>query len=61
MPGDSTHPLRERSDLPLEQRVEVYREAAAQLMDFVWWWVKLTEAERAEYRRQGFPDIPLEL
>jgi hypothetical protein len=55
----STHPLRERPDLPLEQRVEHYREQLAQLMDFVWWRVKLTDAEREAYRRQGFPDITL--
>ena len=58
---DSTHPLRERSDLTLEHRVEHYREQCARLMDFVWWWVKLTDAQRAEYRRQGFPDISLDL
>ncbi len=58
---NSTHPFRERADLPLEQRVEEYREQTARLADFVWWWVKLTDAQRADYRRQGFPDITLEL
>jgi hypothetical protein len=56
-----THPLRERADLSLEQRLETYREACAQLMDFVWWWVKLTDAERQAYREQGFPDLTLDL
>lgn len=58
---ESTHPLRERSDLPLEQRVEVYREECAKLMDFVWWWIKLDDNKRKEYREQGFPDLTLEL
>lgn len=57
----STHPLRERPDLPLEQRIEVYRNECAKLMDFVWWWVKLSEKQREEYRKEGFPDITLEL
>lgn len=59
--SESTHPFRERSDLTLEQRVEYLREQTARLADFVWWWVKLTEEERVEYRRQGFEDIELDL
>lgn len=57
----STHPLRARPDLTLEQQVEHYREQCAKLMDFVWWWVKLTDEQRQAYRNQGFPDITLEL
>jgi hypothetical protein len=58
---NTTHPFRERPDLSLDQRFEQLREATAKLADFVWWWVKLTEAERAEYRAQGFPDLTLDL
>lgn len=56
----STHPLRERPELPLDAQVQVYREACARLIDFVWWRVKLTEAERQAYRDEGFPDIELD-
>lgn len=58
---NSTHPFRERPELPLEQRLEQLREQTARLADFVWWRVKLTEPEREAYRQQGFPDITLEL
>ena len=58
---ESTHPLRERSDLTLAQQVQHYREACARLMDFVWWHVNLTEPEREAYRQQGFKDIELDL
>jgi hypothetical protein len=57
----STHPFRERPELTPAQQLQDLREATARLADFVWWRVKLTEDERAEYRRQGFPDITLEL
>lgn len=56
----STHPLRERPDLTLAQQVQHYREACARLLDYVWWRVKLTEAERQAYRDQGFADIELD-
>jgi len=58
--AESTHPLRERPDLTLEQQVQVYREVCARLMDFVWWRVKLTEEQRQAYRDEGFSDIELD-
>ena len=56
----SQHPFRERPDLTLEQQVQHYREACARLMDYVWWHVKLTDAQREHYRQQGFKDIELD-
>jgi hypothetical protein len=56
-----THPFRERRELTVEQQLQELREQTARLADFVWWRVKLTEAEREAFRRQGFPDLTLEL
>lgn len=52
------HPVRERPDLPLEQRVQRLEIHLARLWDQVWW-MHLSPEARAAYQAHGFSD-PIE-
>jgi hypothetical protein len=47
------HPVRERADLPLEQRVQRLEILLARLWDQAWW-TQLSETQRQQFEREGF-------
>jgi hypothetical protein len=49
------HPVEERHDLPLEQRVQLLEQLLARIWDQVWW-MNLPPERREAYRAEGFTD-----